>query len=38
MLHSVLICLPRVVREVRFHVLFNKEVVSRWSALRFAIT
>jgi len=27
MLHGILVCLPGVVREVRLHMLFNKEVV-----------
>jgi len=33
MLHGILVCLPGVVREVRLHMLFNKEVVRRGCTL-----
>jgi hypothetical protein len=35
--HSILVSLPGVFREVDLHMVFNKEVVCRWFALRFYV-
>jgi hypothetical protein len=33
MLHGVLVGLPRIIRKIGLHMLFNEEVIRRWGSL-----